>query len=124
MLVTLSACGTVTGSPPASAGGSATVVDASIGVCHALQQLPGDVNGSARSFQNEAHGPLHVLAATPDLDRGLSARMLEAMAKVESDISLGPANAPFQGDLQELLSATDTALRALGRVPPACNAGG
>jgi len=117
----LAAC-TGSSSSPAAVGSSGPGLDlASTGLCHALTQLPDDVPGSVRAFQNEAHDTLHTLAAMDRLDRGMAARVLEAMQRVESDITGGPQPQPLEDDLRELLSATDTALKALGRTPPPCS---
>ena len=69
-----------------------------------------------------AHDALHGLAGDPRLSRSLSARVLEAMQKVEADFSQTPDVAMLSGDLAELRASADTALRALGEDVPACPA--
>jgi len=79
-----------------------------------------DVSAAERAFTNLAHEALHGLAAAPRLDRSMSARVLEAMEKVEADFSQSPDVAVLTADLAELQGAADAALKALGVEVPAC----
>lgn len=115
----LSAC-----SPLASAAGTPSqpalgLAASSSGVCQSIVALP-DVSAAERAFTNLAHEALHVLAADPRLGRSLSARVLEAMEKVEADFSQSPDVAVLTDHLAELHASADAALRALGEEVPAC----
>lgn len=79
-----------------------------------------DRSAAKRAFVNLAHQALHDLAADPRLDRSMSARVLEAMEKVEADFSRSPDVGALTDDLAKLLAAADSALRALGEEVPAC----
>jgi hypothetical protein len=91
----------------------------SSGVCQAIVALP-DVSAAQHAFTNVAHDALHGLAADPRLDRSMSARVLEAMQKVEADFSRSTDMAALTGDLAELHASADAALGALGEEVPAC----
>ena len=93
----------------------------SAGVCEATAALP-DTSAAERAFTNVAHDALHGLAGDPRLSRSLSARVLEAMQKVEADFSRTPDVALLSGDLAELHASADAALQALGEDVPACPA--
>ena len=73
-----------------------------------------------RAFTNVAHDALHGLAADPRLDRPMSARVLEAMQKVEADFERPPGEAVLTADLTELRASADAALQAIGEAVPAC----
>jgi hypothetical protein len=88
-------------------------------VCQALNALP-DVTAAERAFTNVAHEALHGLAADPRLSRSVSARVLEAMQKVEADFSGSTAASALSDDLGDLQASTDAALGALGEEVPAC----
>jgi hypothetical protein len=91
----------------------------SSGVCEAIAALP-DVSAAQRAFTNVAHDALHGLAADPRLDRPMSARVLEAMQKVEADFERPSGVAVLTGDLTALRVSADAALQALGDVVPTC----
>jgi hypothetical protein len=91
----------------------------SSGVCQAIAALP-DRSAAERAFTNLAHEALHGLAADARLDRSMSARILEAMEKVEADFSRSPGLATLTDDLAELHASVDAALPALGVEVPAC----
>jgi hypothetical protein len=91
----------------------------SAGVCQAMAALP-DVSVAEHAFTNVAHDALHRLAADPRLGRTLAARVLEAMQKVEADFSRSSDAAALVGDLGELQTSADTALRAIGEEVPGC----
>jgi len=92
---------------------------ASSGVCQAIIALP-DLSAAERAFSNLAHEALHTLAADPRLGRAMSARVLEAMEKVEADFSQSPDVAVLADDLTELHASADAALQALGEEVPPC----
>lgn len=50
----------------------------------------------------------------------MSARVLEAMDKVEADFSRSPDVGALTDDLAKLLAAADSALQALGEEVPTC----
>lgn len=119
LVILLSAC---------SVGSNATVTprdvhsgleQASIGMCKALAALP-DPAAARRAFANEAHDALHALAADPRLDRSASARILEAMQKVESDFSASTDRSILGSDLATLSAAAEDALRTIGEDVPRC----
>jgi hypothetical protein len=93
----------------------------SAGVCEAIAALP-DPAAAERAFTNVAHDALHGLAGDPRLSRSISARVLEAMQKVEVDFSRTPDVALLSADLAELHASADSALLALGEEVPACPA--
>jgi hypothetical protein len=108
----------------ASATPSQTVLGlsaSSSGVCQAIVALP-DLPAAEQAFTNVAHDALHRLAADPRLGRSLAARVLEAMQKVEGDFSRSSDVAALTGDLAELRTSADLALRAIGEEVPACTA--
>jgi hypothetical protein len=115
----LSACsttGTVSGTPNQPGLGPSA---SSSGVCKAIVALP-DLPAAERAFTNLAHDALHELAAEPRLSRSMSARVLEAMNKVEADFSRSPDVAVLSADLAELHASADSALQELGQEVPAC----
>ena len=91
----------------------------SAGVCQAIAALP-DLSTAERTFTNVAHEALHDLAADPRLGRSMSAHVLEAMEKVETDFSQSPDVAVLTDDLTELRASADAALQALGEEVPPC----
>lgn len=91
----------------------------SSGVCQAIAALP-DLSAAEHAFINLAHAALHGLAADPRQDRSMSAHVLEAMQKVETDFRQSPDVAVLTHDLAELHAAADAALQALGVEVPAC----
>jgi hypothetical protein len=91
----------------------------SSGVCKAIAALP-DLSAAERAFTHLGHEALHGLAADPRLDRSMSARVLEAMEKVEADFSQSPDITVLTDDLGELHASADAALQALGVQVPAC----
>jgi hypothetical protein len=104
--------------PSASAVGLSA---SSVGVCEAIAALP-DPAAAERAFTNVAHDALHGLAGDPRLSRSMSARVLEAMQRVEADFSRSADVATLSGDLAELHTSADSALEALGEEVPACPA--
>jgi hypothetical protein len=115
----LSACSRV---PSASATPSQPALGlsaSSSGVCQAIAALP-DPSAAERAFTNLAHDPLHGLAGDPRLDRSMSARVLEAMAKVHADFRHSLDAAALGDDLAKLHAAADAALQALGVEVPPC----
>jgi hypothetical protein len=88
-------------------------------VCRAIDALP-DVAAAERVFTNVAHEALHGLAADPRLSRSMSARVLEAMQKVETDFSGSTGASALGDDLAVLQVSTDVALGALGEEVPVC----
>jgi hypothetical protein len=91
----------------------------SSGVCQAIAALP-DSSAAERAFTNLAHQALHGLAADPRLDRSMSARVLEAMQKVEADFRQSPDVGLLTDDLATLHETADAALHVLGVEVPAC----
>jgi hypothetical protein len=115
----LSACSPGANAPAASSQAAIGLAASSAGVCQAIGALP-DVAAAERVFTNVAHEALHGLAADPRLPRSVSASVLEAMQKVESDFSGSTGASALGDDLAELQVSTDAALGALGEEVPAC----
>jgi hypothetical protein len=102
--------------PEGATTGSPTLIaqdDVSVGLCHAIAGLP-DPATVKRTFANEAHDGLHRLAADGRLTAPMTARVLEAMQRVEADLGASPPPPAISGDLVDLKAAADAALQALG----------
>jgi hypothetical protein len=111
------------GAGPSPSATVSPLGDAVVGVCQARAALRGsapDAEAADRAFTNVAHEPLHVLAADPGLERGLAARVLEAMEQVETDFRGNSDSAALDADLADLGSAAGAALAALGVEVPLC----
>ncbi len=119
LLIVLGACSPVASASPTAVRAALGLAASSSGVCEAIAALP-DVSAAQRAFTNVAHDALHGLAADPRLDRPMSARVLEAMQKVEADFERQPGEAVLTADLTELRVSADAALQAIGEVVPAC----
>jgi hypothetical protein len=115
----LSACSPVAGASATPGLAKLGLSASSSAVCEAMAALP-DLSAAERTFTNVAHEALHGLAADPRLDRSMSARVLEAMERVEADFSRSADAALLSNDLGELHGSADAALRALGEEVPAC----
>jgi hypothetical protein len=115
----LSACSPGASGPAVPSQAAIGFAASSAGVCQAIDALP-DVTAAERAFTNVAHEALHGLAADPRLSRSVSARVLEAMQKVEADFSGSTGASALREDLAALQVSTDEALRALGQAVPAC----
>lgn len=91
------------------------------GLCTATEQArAGDVAGARRTFLDDSHDPLHLLAnEVSEDDRGAAAELLEAKERVESELEQGPAS--LSRDLEALVAATRDAIRTTdGPVPGPC----
>jgi hypothetical protein len=117
----LSACSPAVGASATPSLPAVGLPASSSGVCQAIIALP-DLSAAEHAFTNVAHDALHRLAADPRLGRALAARVLEAMQKVETDFSRSSDVAALTGDLAELRTSADLALRAIGEEVPACAA--
>jgi hypothetical protein len=115
----LSACSPGANAPAVPSQAAIGFAASSAGVCRAIDALP-DVTAAERAFTNVAHEALHGLAADPRLSRSMSARVLEAMQKVEADFGGSTGASALSDDLAELQVSTDAALGALGEEVPAC----
>lgn len=115
----LSACSPVASGSASPGTTSPGLTAASSGVCQAIVALP-DLSAAERAFTNLAHEPLHRLAADSRLARPTTARVLEAMQKVEADFAGSADAAALTDDLGELQASADAALLALGEEVPAC----
>jgi hypothetical protein len=117
----LFACSPASATPGGGAGAGSVLTAASAGVCQAIVALP-DAAAAERTFTNVAHEALHSLAAEPGLDRQLSARVLEAMQKVEADFGQSPPPdiAALTSDLASLHDSADRALVSIGDTAPPC----
>lgn len=115
----LSACSPVASVSATPSQRALGLAASSSGVCQVIVALP-DLSAAERAFTNLAHEALHGLAADPRLGRSMSARVLEAMEKVEADLGRSPDVAVLINDLAELHASADAALQALGEEVPAC----
>src|SRR6266508_2334219 len=97
----LSACSPVASASATPSQPALGLPASSSGVCQAIVALP-DLSASERAFTNLAHEALHGLAADPRLDRAMSARVLEAMEKVETDFNQSTDVPELVDDLAEL----------------------
>jgi hypothetical protein len=117
----LSACSPAVGASATTSLPALGLPASASGVCQAMIALP-DLSAAEHAFTNVAHDALHRLAADPRLGRALAGRVLEAMQKVETDFSRSSDVAAVTGDLAELRTSADLALRAIGEEVPACAA--
>lgn len=103
------------GTPPSTTPSplSLDLTAAASGVCEAIVALP-DLPAAKRAFTNLAHDALHGLAADARLDPTMSARVLEAMGKVEADFYPPSDATELSADLADLHASADAALQALG----------
>lgn len=106
----------------ADPGRNQAYVGAVNGLCEAQRLAPDRPGEAARLFFNEAHVPLHDLAAEAgDSDRDAAAAVLEEKQTVESALGEDSVDgAALSEDLAGLLDATVTALRAVGIEAPTC----
>jgi hypothetical protein len=118
-LLLLSACSPVASVSVTPSQPALGLSSSSSGVCQAIAALP-DLSAAGRAFTNLAHEALHGLAADPRLARSMSARVLEAMEKVEADFSQARDVAVLTDDLAELQASANAALQTLGEEVPAC----
>ncbi|MEO7664114.1 MAG: hypothetical protein ABIV26_03245, partial [Candidatus Limnocylindrales bacterium] len=80
-----------------------------------------DTAAVERAFINDAHDPLHELAADPRLSRSDADLLLRAMKQVENDFDGTVGASVIAADLADLASSADAALAAIGVVAPPCN---
>lgn len=119
LVLVLSACSPLANASVAPVRTGLGLAGASSGVCEAIGALP-DLAAARQAFTNLAHDALHGLAADPRLGRAMSARVLETMEKVETDLGRSAEVAVLTNDLAELQASADAALGALGETVPAC----
>lgn len=79
-----------------------------------------DLDGARRAFVNQAHDPLHALAADPRLTRTAAARVLEAMDRIERDFDMAATAAILATDLATLALVARSALAELGIDAASC----
>lgn len=102
------------GSPPVAIGG---VVE---GLCQ-LSAVPTDRKRARSVFFGRVHGALHEMAAAVEVeDRSAAARILEAKARVESDLDAPRLPPGFATDVLDLLGAVRESAPILGATVPAC----
>lgn len=103
-------------------GGGGSYVGAVTGLCEARRVAEAEPDEAARLFTDEAHVPLHDLAAeVEDEDRAAAAALLEAKQAVESDLDDEPLQGEtLEADLDELLKATVSGLAAIDVEAPTC----
>ena len=91
------------------------------GLCVARDQARRTPTRARTTFFDRSHGTLHVLArALEDVDRHLTARVLEAMNRVEADLAFDRPPASLAADLDGLIVATRDGLRGLDEPTPGC----
>jgi hypothetical protein len=106
----------------AGAGGNEAYVGAVTGLCEAQRLAPDRPSDAGRVFFDQAHVPLHDLAAeVGDTDRDAAAGLLEAKESVESVLEEDDVDGTgLSEDLADLLDATVAALRAVDIEAPTC----
>ena len=102
-----------------STPGVSGLAGAADGLCAAMAALP-DTAAAKRDFVNQAHDALHALAADSRLERALSARVLEAMDRVEQDFDTAAAEPILGADLSSLRAAAADALGTLRIASATC----
>ena len=115
--LTISACGTDTRATTARTETGLLAV--SPGLCDVIAAAP-DAAAVERAFIDEAHDPLHELAADPRLSRADGALVLQAMQRVEVDFQADAEVSVITADLIILARSADAALAALGLAVPPC----
>ena len=92
-----------------------------LGVCSALGAAKtGDTDEARTIFDDEAHGPLHDLAAEVGKeDRAVAARLLEAKQATESAVS-GTDDDALRPALERLAAATGDAVTEVEGEPGPC----
>ena len=106
------------GSPSSAVEVGGRYSPAYAGLCSARSAArSGDVAAARGAFFDRAHQPLHELAADATArDRSAAARLLEAKESVEA--GLGQAAPSLASDLDRLLTATASAVDAIGDPRP------
>lgn len=105
--------------PPSETVASARSSEARDSLCAAAADARrGDVGSAMTTFLGRTHDQLHMLAGdAAKRSRAVSARLLEAKAKVEGDFSRS-STATVVDDLEALAVATGQAMAAVGGVDP------
>lgn len=128
--IVFSACGG-TGDEGGGSNGTApqatgsVSADAASTAMLALCEIVGetDLDTAAAAFHDRAHETLHAIAGeVGDVDRAIEADLLTAKSTVESDLEAGSLPPSFGTDVAALISATGTALEAIGLTVLACPA--
>jgi len=114
LAIALAACGDDSSPAPSSRWTRAVA-----GLCAAAGQARGgDVDDARATFFDQSHDDLHELAdEVAGDDRAAAAELLEAKEAVEADLEDSSASLP--DDLDTLVDATRTAVRATGATVPA-----
>jgi hypothetical protein len=99
-----------------------TLAAAVSALCDARAALPGDPSRAAATFRDRAHDTLHVLAADPELDRGLAGDLLRAKEEVEARIADGASGDELTGPMDALVASATAALAGIGVEVDACAA--
>jgi len=108
-----------------AAGKSASADDAYgralAGLCVAHDQAGRTPTRVRATFFDRSHGTLHVLArALENVDRRSTARVLEAMYRVEADLKFDRPPASLPADLDALIAAARAGLRRLDEPAAGC----
>jgi len=91
------------------------------GLCVARGQAARTPARVRTTFFDRSHGTLHVLArALENVDRRSTARVLEAMFRVEADLAFDHPPASLPADLDTLIAAARAGLRRLDHAAPGC----
>jgi hypothetical protein len=103
-------------------GGEASYRFAVDGLCLAQQSAAGGEVDQARTvFQDQAHSPLHdIAAAVEERNRAVAGDLLVAMQRVESDFGSSPRAGKLSSDLTTLIDVTGSALDELGIASGGC----
>ena len=108
-----------------AAGKSAAADDAYgralAGLCVARAEARRTPTRVRTTFFDRSHDTLHRLArALENVDRALTARLLEAKNVIEADVAFDPPSASLAADLDRLITATRAGLRRLDEPAPGC----
>ena len=91
------------------------------GLCVARDQARRTPTRVRTTFFDRSHGTLHVLArALENVDRHLTARVLETMNRVEADLAFDRPPESLAVDLDRLIVATRAGLHGLDEPTPGC----
>ena len=91
------------------------------GLCVARDQAGHTPTRVRSTFFDRSHGTLHVLArALENVDRRSTARVLEAMFRVEADLAFDRPPTSLPADLDTLIATTRAGMRRIHETAPGC----
>ena len=90
---------------------TARLLTIAAGICDAARQAGSNIDAARQTFFGQSHDGIHLIArGLDDVDRGASARLLEAKQKVEADFQSPPPGARIAADLRTLAAVTRSSL--------------